>query len=378
MEGTRVDTEKLLAGLCVLVLAGILTAGLWPFCSPRNAVFWLKNGDGLQFGGHGTILSTKPFVRDTSRDLAGNSIEIWLQPARTEGSGTILAFYNSDPLQQFSLHQSNRYLGLQTDLESATSPDLTRVSYVPEVFRDHTQLFITLTSGPQGTSAYVNGALIQLFPRFRPDTRAFTGRLVLGTSPVENNIWRGRLLGLAVYNWELTSTQVWRHYESWTSKGEPDLRESERGTAVYLFNEHTGSKIHDRASAGVDLEIPPDYTILDEKFLKPAWKEFHWTTSYWKNALINIAGFIPLGFFFYAYLSSVRHLRQAQLLTVILGAATSLTIEVFQAFLPTRDSGTTDLITNTLGTFLGLVLCRWKPGWITQTLQHLPFSNRLP
>jgi len=79
--------------------------------------------------------------------------------------------------------------------------------------------------------------------------------------------------------------------------------------------------------------------------------------GYWKNLLKNIVGFIPLGFCFYPYVSVVRLYKHPALITVILGFAVSLTIEVLQAYLPTRDSGTTDLITNTLGTWIGALLC---------------------
>ncbi len=96
--------------------------------------------------------------------------------------------------------------------------------------------------------------------------------------------------------------------------------------------------------------------IVREKFLEPPWKEFYPRWAYWKNVGINIGGFIPLGFFFCAYLTSVRQVSRPRLVTMILGAAASVTIEVLQAFLPTRDSGMTDIITNTLGTYLGVLL----------------------
>jgi glycopeptide antibiotics resistance protein len=116
---------------------------------------------------------------------------------------------------------------------------------------------------------------------------------------------------------------------------------------------------------------------LHEKFLEPAWKEFNLRSSYWKSALINIGGFVPFGFFGCAYISITRARNRAALATVVLGTIVSLTIEVLQAYLPTRDSGTTDLITNTLGTGLGVMFYRWKPSMLTAILDRIPLTTRI-
>ena len=104
---------------------------------------------------------------------------------------------------------------------------------------------------------------------------------------------------------------------------------------------------------------PRRYALVHQIFLEPFWKEYQPRWFYLKDVLINIVGFMPLGFFFYAYWASVRPVKRAALITTALGFAVSLTIEVLQSHIPSRDSGTTDLMTNTLGTFLGVRLYGW-------------------
>jgi glycopeptide antibiotics resistance protein len=102
---------------------------------------------------------------------------------------------------------------------------------------------------------------------------------------------------------------------------------------------------------------------LHEQVLERPWDEFRRDWNYWKDVGINVAGFIPLGFSFFAYFSSVRSIKRPGLATVALGFFVSFTIEVWQAFLPTRDSGMTDLITNTLGTAIGVLTFKYAAAW---------------
>ena len=98
--------------------------------------------------------------------------------------------------------------------------------------------------------------------------------------------------------------------------------------------------------------------VLHPEFLSAPWHHFRSTPGYWEDVAINILGFIPFGLSFLAYFSSVRLTKNAALLVLLLGFLTSLTIEVLQAWLPTRNSGINDLITNTFGTGLGVLLYR--------------------
>src|SRR5215472_13326080 len=76
--------------LSIAVLCGTLTAGLWPFHAPTNAVTWLPGSNGLRFGDSGTLVSAGE-VRLAAPSVSGCSREVGAQRARRSGSSTLLA-----------------------------------------------------------------------------------------------------------------------------------------------------------------------------------------------------------------------------------------------------------------------------------------------
>src|SRR5262249_26222314 len=111
-------------------------------------------------------------------------------------------------------------------------------------------------------------------------------------------------------------------------------------------------------TSGPDLVIPERFVLVDQPMLQSPWTELRWTWGYLRDVMVNIAGFIPLGFFLYACWLE-RQWPQPMIAAVLICTATSLAIELIQAYLPTRNSGVTDLFTNTFGTYLGAMSYRF-------------------
>jgi hypothetical protein len=344
---------------CALVLGGILVAGLWPFHAPKNEVSWLSNANGVFLGDYGSLLSAGAFKPGNSN--SGICLEIWLEPSDVNDAGTILSFYSPDPdSTSFAVRQSLDDVALvRKNLGDKRRAKSSRI-YGNHVFRPGKTVFLTITSGQRGTSIYLDGVLARMSSDFRLSSKDFTGQLVVGNSSVNTDTWSGQLKGLAIYNREPTANEVAGNHQSWLESGQPIHSSTDSAIALYLFNEGGGDVVHNRVDSTTNLAIPGRFFVLHEPFLERPWNEYYPGWDYWKDVAINIAGFIPLGFFFYGYLSVLRRLERPTVATVAFGFAVSLTIEVLQAFLPTRNSGMTDLITNTLGTALGALLCLWS------------------
>jgi VanZ family protein len=341
-----------------VILAGILAACLWPFHAPKNQVAWLAHANGLRFGRFGTILSQGMIHAPCSPAKSGCTLELWLRPEFVWNMGTILAFYAPRHLRGFSLRQSNGWFVVETGPWNKENLPKFQILRAGRTWGRPGFTFVTLTLGPEGTKAYIDGALVRAADQFRISADNLSGRLVVANSPVSNDSWSGVLKGFALYDRAFPAAEVLRDYEVWVRTGRPETARNYRPVLLYLFDERSGDVVHNRAGSGGDLLVPRRYAELHHTFLQRPWDEYSPSWGYWEDVLVNIAGFVPLGFFCYGYLLSTSFWKRPALGTVVLGFLLSLSVEVLQAYLPTRDSGMTDVITNTLGSGMGILLFR--------------------
>jgi hypothetical protein len=354
----------ILLAICAGVLCAILVAGLWPLNPiPSNEVSPLADQNGLAIGRDGTIYSPNAFKIAAPGEDSFCSLDIWLIPSGgvVKTSVTILAFYTPDNPMQFRLKQYLDELLVQRDYRDEQNHLKTAEIKIERAFREKEKILFTITSSPKGTVVYGNGEFRESSSRFGLTCKSFAGQLIVGSSPVSYNTWQGKLLGLAFFHQSLSKEQASRHYRAWSQGLNPVDFQNERVFALYTFEQGSGRTVHDGTGSSPDLYIPGTFRILHKKFLTPPWEEFSFDRSYGWDVLVNVAGFIPLGFFFYAFFAWDRSRNWAAVATIVLGGLTSLTIEVLQVFLPPRSSGVTDIITNTLGTIVGVILCRWRP-----------------
>ena len=153
--------------ICLLILGGILVAGLWPFHSPKNEVAWLCNTDGLGFGDYGMVLSSGAFGGMRDQEGAPCSLEIWLEPGLTFDTNTFSAFYTRQNPLGFSMHQSNQDLAVETERRIGANQVASSKIYIDNIFRKGKPVFIAIASDSQETDFSVNGRLVRESRQFR-------------------------------------------------------------------------------------------------------------------------------------------------------------------------------------------------------------------
>jgi hypothetical protein len=263
-----------------------------------------------------------------------------------------------------SFHQSESDLEIRIESSAAWHSRKTAKLNVDSAFHGRTPAFWTVTASPANTAVFRDGVKVRESGELRSAGEMFSGQLVIGNSPISNDSWSGVLRGIAIYDTVLNPEQIARHYRTWTTKTRPDLSPEDACLALYLFDERSGRIVHNKVGLGNDLYLPAKYLVLHQMVLESVWRAFNWSWGFWKDALINLSGFIPVGYFFRAYFSAKGFTRPA-LISSAAGGALSLFIELVQSRLPTRDSSMSDLLTNAAGSIIGAGLYSGKAARLT-------------
>jgi hypothetical protein len=352
---------------CVFMALGLLSIGLWPF-NPykKNDATWLPSGKGLRFGGHGVSFTpTQVMPQGRTGDDSFCSLRVQVQPAVTsiKITGTILGFYTPEIPLRFRLLQYNNELLIRKDYRDANGRLKMDELELEHAFQNIEPVTFIITSSNSGTAAYRNGEQVGISTHMKMSCADFAGQLVLGDSPVTQVSWQGSMLDLAVYEGALTPQQISRESVQLNQSGSSlafQMEPSEKVIAHFAFKDGSGKIVRNLVGSAPDLQIPDYFRTVHRQMLVWPWQESSDKLAV-VDIAINILGFVPFGLLLSAYLS-ISHVRKRSILvSVLAGFAVSVTIEVLQAFIPSRGSGLLDIVTNTFGTYLGALLFQWPP-----------------
>ncbi len=354
--------------ICLINLAGIIIAGLWPFnFFPPNRVFWLQDKNGLLFQNPGIVFSEKPLFESQNSEWPSQlTFEIWLKPdeAPNDYLPAIIELWNPETSSLILVGQWKSVLVIRSYSEYFQGSGLYREIGLRDALLKDIPTFLTITSTQNQTFIYINGDLSQHYSNYSiipgiPRTNSGSAYLVIGNSIYGKAAWSGEIYGLRIWDRQLSSKEISTNYQ--TRKNQ-DLFPSDREELIanYLFNARAGFHISSTTTGGPNLLIPIIYRPFKYSILSLIWHDMSFTRTSITDIITNILGFIPFGFFLAIFIHKRKEERcfRNYFVIILVGATLSLLIELAQVFLPTRHSQMIDVACNVFGSFLGVYLFR--------------------
>lgn len=352
-----------LVGLTLPVILGMLYFGIrFKGYRPANNVTWLPSEQGLAFDRYAIAYTDDFFPIDPSGDNGGLTIEMALRCKQMTHSEFcyVLCVNDGDEQRQLLIGQWRHWLTVMNGDDYDGSAGVGKI-YVDIAGMNSDPMFLTISAGPQGTAVYLNGVRVKSNSRLRlffPSRPKRKTRLILGNSTRGTMSWKGVIAKLAVYDTALSASHVGANYQRWTAGENPAALPGAAAPRIdYRFYPEQTATVRNRADDAYHLQVPVFMTILEKKFL--AWPDMQHQgkRSMAKDMLLNLLGFIPLGFLTGIVLGRLETFsrRGGWLAAIGLAFGFSLFLEIVQAWIPSRDSSMLDLLLNTLGAAMGVM-----------------------
>jgi len=343
-----------------LLLAAITLFMLWAGLDPkgyrfRNEVDWVENGGGLRFGRFGRVETEPVLSREqaTALNQNGYALELAFDPAPDPHGGfrVLASFHSGGDGLQLIIGQWREVLIVMNGDDYSHRRRLPRITADTSKFPKR-PLRLTINSNPTGTSLYLNGepvatsAKLHLTLPSEPES----GRLLLGNTASAGQPWLGVISFVSLLPRSLTAGEV---ASSWRTQGALSPSTSD-ALLLFRFEEAGGRTIRNHGSMVAPLTIPSGLNALGRRFLRGSMADSTSSRFLMLDTLVNFIGFMPFGAAVVIVLrSSHRSRPRTILVTALFGFALSLTIELAQAWMPSRDSSLRDLLLNTAGAPVG-------------------------
>ena len=292
---------------------------------------------------------------------AALSIELAVRPL-TGGdtrSARILSVHDDRGKEHFFIGQWKSHLILRIRNRKRADRHSTLEIGADRILAAGAKRLVTVVSAEDGTSLYVDGAKFESSPRvpLLPKGSEQPGYLLLGDAPTGHEGWTGDIFELSFFDRAMPEDEIRGRFTAWKNRGSGNRHSSPDDPVIsYRFDRPGSSVVPARADATYGLVLPTTYRVMHKAVLALPGDEFAFTRSFAADAALNILGFVPAGFFFFARFrrSRLSPSLPPAAVSMMLGGLLSLTIELLQAHLPTRDSSITDLALNVVGTTLGV------------------------
>ncbi len=364
-----IEKKRILAILSMLVTAGVLFVGLWPFdLAPKNKAYWLPDQGGLYFDGSrgrlklsvgGIAYTPSPLISLTPApsERGAFTAEILLKPARdsTDGVPHILSFVDRSGKDVLYLGQWKQSLIVRWFSHEQNGKRRMREVGVRDALEKGKTQRLTIASNQERTSIYLDGTPAKHFQGTALIDRKESLRgyaVTLGNSRNMKSSWTGNIMALRLYERTLSESEIAQEHET-----PPGDTPKDGLVAAFALGKPRGRVVPDLSGNGNSVAVPERVSLADNILAWPDWhvQKVH---SVADDMIVNVLGFVPLGFLFAFWREQANRSRRRRscLFALLMGALISLGIEVAQAFIPARDSSMVDLLCNTGGVFLGVGL----------------------
>ncbi len=349
----------------VITLVAILGLCFWPFnFLPSNQVVE-EPGGGLRFTPPATAYTSTPPTKLLGLPEWTIIMDVKVLPPWRQGR--ILSYSLDERRYNLNIEQLWDYLLIRVRLGS----DRSREIQIGKFFEPSSERRFTLAMIYDGKdlAVYFDGERKALQKIGAIDYRSWSDSypLVLGSQANGKFGWKGIFYNLIVLDRAASPSEM---------KAPGQLFKDATSLLYYSFTEGRSGTLLDLGAKAPALVSWPGRFIPYERTILQAPRDY-WPEigrPFLRDIFANIIIYLPIGYLLSTWLvQKDMHPLGVVIAPIIVAFSMSLTIEVLQAYLPTRNSSTVDVIMNSLGASLGVLLHRI--GWAETALKKLNLGS---